>query len=568
ATTRDELIECAALIRAFRQGDLDRIEVPPAPLDILAQQIVATVSTREWGEDELFALCRRAYPYRALDRPVFDAVLRMLADGLTTRHGRRAAYLHHDRIYRRLRARRGARLAAIVSGGAIPDTANYAVIAEPEGTLVGSVDEDFAVESLAGDIILLGNASWRIRGVETGKVRVEDAHGAPPTIPFWRGEAPSRTVELSAAVAAVRAEIDRHLQVPPHPALSPQPGGRGEGEGGDATGWLMHECGLDRRGAEQAVAYMIEGRAVLGAVPTQDTIIAERFFDEGGGMQLVIHAPFGGRINKAWGLALRKRFCVSFDFELQAAATDEGLVLSLGEQHSFPLETVFQFLQPDSVREVLLQAVLAAPMFATRWRWNVTRALALLRFVNGRRVPPQIQRMRAEDLLATVFPAALACQDNHRGDQTDREIPDHPLVAETLRDCLTEAMDVEGLIALLRRIVRGDVRCLAVETPVPSPFCHEILNANPYAYLDDAPLEERRARAVEMRRSLPPELAGNLGALSPQAIAAVADEVWPVVRDADELHDALLSLGFLPAGMTEGWTELMEHLLCTRRATV
>jgi ATP-dependent helicase Lhr and Lhr-like helicase len=583
ATTRDELLECAALVRAIRSGTLDRLDVPDAPMDILAQQIVATVATREWQEDELFQLCRRAYPYRGLDRKDFDAVVRMLADGIDTRRGRGRAYLHHDRVNRRLRARRGARLAAITSGGAIPDTANYAVIAEPGGMVVGSVDEDFAVESLAGDIILLGNASWRIRGVETGKVRVEDAHGAPPTIPFWRGEAPSRTQELSAEVAAIRQEIAKRLPSPaisyqpsaissPETAISHQPFDRlrapSKVEGLSAISWLEADCGLDRRGAEQAVAYVAAGRAVLGVVPTQQTIIAERFFDEGGGMQLVLHAPFGGRLNRAWGLALRKRFCVTFDFELQAAATDEGIVISLGERHSFPLESVFGFLRADTVREVLTQAILAAPMFASRWRWNATRALALLRFANGRRVPPQIQRMRAEDLLAAVFPSALACQENQQGAVT---VPGHPLVQETVRDCLTEAMDVDGLTALLRRIERGEIRCLAVDTPSPSPFCHEILNANPYAYLDDAPLEERRARAVEMRRSLPPELAGNLGALDPAAIAEVAEESWPVVRDADELHDALLTLIWVPedhpAVQREKWGTYLQPLLDSGRAT-
>src|SRR5437016_3226522 len=552
ATTRDELIGCAALVRAMRAGGLDRIEVPPAPLDILAQQVVAEVSAQEWREDDLYALCRRAFPYRELERAEFDSVVRLLTEGIATRRGRGGAYLHHDRINRRLRARRGARLAALTSGGAIPDTFNYAVIAEPDGTQVGSVDEDFAVESLAGDIILLGNASWRIRGVETGKVRVEDAHGAPPTIPFWRGEAPSRTIELSAEVAAVRTEIDR--------------GQADTKEGG--INWLQKECGLERRGAEQAAAYVAAGRALLGAVPTQETIIAERFFDEGGGMQLVLHTPWGGRLNRAWGLALRKRFCATFDQELQAAATDEGLVLSLGERHSFPLEAAFGFLRADTVRDVLVQAILAAPMFASRWRWNATRALALLRFAHGRRVPPQIQRMRAEDLLAAVFPAALACQDNMRGAPEETAMQDNPLVRETVRARLTEELVVDGLVAVLRRIERGEIRCLAVDTPMPSPFCHEILNANPYAYLDDAPLEERRARAVEMRRSLPPDLAGDLGALDPAAIAEVAEEAWPVVRDADELHDALLTLIWVPEELGRDWAAFLPALLQAGRAAI
>jgi ATP-dependent Lhr-like helicase len=548
ATTRDELIECAAIVRSIRGGNLDHIEVPEAPLDILAQQIVAAVATQEWGEQELFDAVRGACAYRDLNRSDFDAVLRMLSEGISTRRSRGNAYLHHDRINRRIRARRGARLAAITSGGAIPDTANYAVVSEPEGTVVGSVDEDFAVESLAGDIMLLGNTSWRIRGIETGRVRVEDAHGAPPTIPFWRGEAPSRTIELSAEVARIRESISE---------MMPE----------DAVAWLQSDCSLDRRGAEQAVAYIAEGRSILGTVATQKCIVAERFFDEGGGMQLVLHAPFGGRINKAWGLALRKRFCTTFDFELQAAATDEGIVISLGERHSFPLDSVFGFLHPNALGEVLTQAVLQAPMFTTRWRWNATRALALLRFSNGRKVPPQIQRMRAEDLLGAIFPAATACQDNHPGDMTYLDPPDHPLVQETIRDCLTEAMDIDGLKRVLDGISTGQIRCVAVDTPAPSAFCHEILNSNPYAYLDDAPLEERRARAVEMRRTLPPDMAGKIGALDPEAIAEVAAEAWPVVRDPDELHDALLTLIWVPEVAAPAWHLHVNTLLTTGRAT-
>ncbi|MBX3350805.1 MAG: DEAD/DEAH box helicase, partial [Nitrospira sp.] len=558
ATTRDELLECAALIRAIKNGTLDRIEVPLAPLDILAQQLVAAAATQTWSEDDLFALVRRADPYRDLERTTFDRIVRMLAEGIATNRGRGLAYLYHDQINHRIKGRRGARLAAITSGGAIPDTATYAVVAEPEGTVVGTVDEDFAVESLAGDIMLLGNTSWRIKGVESGKVRVEDAHGAPPSIPFWLGEAPSRTAELSAEVAGLRSEIERLTSEDPS-AESCQL---------SALSWLRQECALDARGAQQVIEYVVSGNAVLGVVPTQDCVVAERFFDESGGMQLVLHTPFGGRINKAWGLALRKRFCVTFDFELQAAATDNGLVISLGEKHSFPLESVFSYLHSNSVRETLIQAVLLAPMFATRWRWNASRALALLRFSNGKKVPPQIQRMKSEDLLAAVFPDAIACQENLTGQRAVRHIPDHPLVQETLRDCLTDAMDLEGLIAVLRRIETGTIRCVAVDTPTPSVFSHEILNANPYAFLDDAPLEERRARAVEMRRTLPPDLLGQVGALDPEAIAEVARESWPVVRDADELHDALLTLSWLPESEITQWAAYLPLLMESGRAVL
>ncbi len=556
AMTRDELLECAALVRAIRSGTLDRITVPTAPLDILAQQLVATCAGQTWAEDELFTLCRQAYPYRDLSRKEFDDVMNMLADGIATQRGRGLAYLYHDRINHRIKGRRGARLAAITSGGAIPDTANYAVVTEPDGTVVGSVDEDFAVESLAGDIMLLGNTSWRIKGVEAGKVHVEDAQGAPPSIPFWLGEAPSRTAELSAEVALLRTEIDRIVNETSSP-LSPY---------ASPVQWLRQACGLDQRGAQQVIEYVLMGKSVLGVVPTQEAIVAERFFDESGGMQLVIHAPFGGRINKAWGLALRKRFCVTFDFELQAAATDNGLVISLGEKHSFPLESVFGYLHSNSVRDVLIQAVLLAPMFTTRWRWNASRALALLRFSSGKKVPARIQRMKAEDLLAAVFPDAIACQENLTGERAARQIPDHPLVTETVRDCLTEAMDLEGLTALLERIETGQIRCIAIDTPAPSVFSHEILNANPYAFLDDAPLEERRSRAVELRRTLPPELLGEIGALDPEAIAEVVRESWPVVRDPDELHDALLTLVWVPESEVGNWTPFFPTLVESGRA--
>jgi ATP-dependent Lhr-like helicase len=539
ASTRDDLLECAALVRAIRQGDLDSIAIPEAPLDILAQQIVAMCAAEDWKEDELFHSVRCAYPYRNLSREDFSEIIEMLSEGIASARGRYAAYLHRDRVNGILRARRGSRLAAITSGGAIPENSLYTVVAQPEAIVVGTVDEDFAVESLAGDIMLLGNTSWRIRRVQAGSVLVEDAQGASPNVPFWRGEAPARTDELSAHVADLREKISDFIPR----ATSENGGPQSASVVPAAVNWLKLECGLDDSGAEQVVEYILAGRALLGAVPTQTTIIAERFFDESGGMQLVIHAPFGGRINKAWGLALRKRFCRSFNFELQAAATDNGLNISLSEQHSFPLADVFHFLHPNSLRSVLEQAVLTSPLFTTRWRWDAGRALALLRFRGGKKVPPPIQRMRADDLLAAVFPEAQACQENIEGDIT---ISNHPLIREVMKDVLTEAMDVQGLDRVLRGIADGRIICLAVDTPQPSQFSHEILNANPYAYLDDAPLEERRARAVEMRRVLPDAVLGEIGHLDPAVITEVCDDAWPDVRDAEELHDALLTLIALP----------------------
>ncbi|MGH7535788.1 MAG: Lhr family helicase, partial [Gemmatimonadales bacterium] len=553
--TRDELVESTALLQSVRDGKLDRIALREKPLDVLSQQLVAETACEDWQVDQLFELVRQAHPYRMLDRAEFDDVVAMLSQGFDTRCGRRGALIHHDAIHGRLRGRRGARMVAITSGGAIPDNADYRVVLEPEDTFIGTVNEDFAVESTAGDIFQLGNLSWRILRVQRGVVRVEDARGQPPTIPFWLGEAPARSPELSAAVATLRGSLESRLERREQAmewiaSLLPPPPDSERGEQGAAL---------------QLVTYLAEARRLLGALPTQDTVITERFFDEAGGMQLVIHAPFGSRVNRAWGLALRKRFCRQFNFELQAAATEEAILLSLGPQHSFPLETVFRFLHPDTVGDILVQALLDAPMFGTHWRWNASIALALPRSRGGRRVPPQIQRMEAEDLLAAAFPDAAACLENIPG---DREIPDHPLVRQTIDDCLHEVMDLDRLVTVLGRIHAGEIRCIARDLPEPSPLAHEILNAKPYAFLDDAPLEERRTQAVYTRRAFEPSSADDLGTLDPAAIARVRDEAWPEVQGADELHDALLTSGFLTevegiagregASWLGYWDELLE----------
>ncbi|HET7217607.1 MAG TPA: hypothetical protein VFJ02_06145, partial [Vicinamibacterales bacterium] len=463
----------------------------------------------------------------------FDAVVTMSAEGFSTRRGRRAALVHRDEVNRVLRSRRGSRLLAQTSGGAIPEIADFRVILDPGDTFIGTLNEDFAIESNAGDIIQLGNASWRILQVLSGTVRVADAHGAPPTIPFWLGEAPARSDELSRAVSELRAEMDTRLDVADMSMAQ---------NVAAAARWLADETGLSDEAALQATEYLADGRRTLGVIPSQRTLVLERFFDESGGMQLVLHAPFGSRITKAWGLALRKRFCRQFNFELQAAATEDGLMLSLGPQHSFPLSDVFRYLHPETTRDVLVQAFLDAPVFETRWRWNATLSLAVPRNRGGRKVAAQVQRMLAADLLASVFPDAAACLENIPG---DRQIPDHPLVAQTVRDCLEEAMDLPGLNAVLRQIHRGDLRLIARDTPEPSAFAHEILGAKPYAFLDDAPLEERRSHAVQTRRG--GEAADDLGSLDADAIARVRDEERPYVRNADELHDALMTLGCLHA---------------------
>ncbi len=557
-SSRDDLIECAALLDAVRRGELDTLRIPPAPLDVLAQQIVAEVSSREWQEDALLALLRRAMPYAVLDDATYQALLRMLAEGYTTRHGARGAYLHRDLATRSLRGRRGGRLTALTSGGTIADNSDYAVLLEPQGLNIGTVNEDFAVESLAGDVFQLGNTSYRILKIEAGRVRVEDAQGMPPSIPFWLGEAPGRSDELSFAVARLRGEIDQRLASAESQAAERlQP----------VIDWLADTPGIPREAAQQIVEYLSRARAALGALPTQRRLIMERFFDESGGTQLVIHSPYGSRINRAWGLALRKRFCRTFNFELQAAATEDAIILSLSTSHSFALDEVWRYLHSASAEQVLIQALLDAPLFGVRWRWIATTALALPRMAGGRKVAPQLQRMKSEDLLATVFPDQVACLENIVG---EREIPDHPLVRQTLDDCLHEAMDSEGWLSLLRRMERGEVELLTRDLPSPSPLAMEILGARPYAFLDDAPLEERRTQAVLARRWSDPESADDLGALDPEAIAAVGAEAWPEARNSDELHEALTALGCIAEAEAAGqphWLQWLAELARAGRAT-
>jgi ATP-dependent Lhr-like helicase len=555
--SRDDLVECAALLDSVRRGELDRLAIPDQPLDVLAQQIAAEVAAQDWPEAALYDRLRRAWPFRQLTREDFDAVVRMLAEGFTTRRGRNGALVHRDAVHHVLRGRRGARMTALTSGGTIPDTADYRVVLEPENNVIGTVNEDFAVESMAGDIFQLGNRSYRIQRVERGTVRVEDAHGQSPTIPFWLGEAPGRTDELSVSVSRLRGDIAARLQ--------------SDASGDAARRWLTDKVGVALPAAEQAVEYLAAANAAFGCLPTRDTIVLERFFDEAGGMQLVIHTPFGSRINRAWGFALRKRFCRKFNFELQAAATEDNIVLSLTSAHSFELADVARYLHSASVRPLLIQAILDAPMFTTRWRWVAGVALALPRFRGGRKVPPQFMRMQAEDLIAAVFPDQIACAENLAG---EREIPDHPLTNQTISDCLHEAMDIDGLERVLAGLETGAIRVVACDLTEPSPLSLEALSARPYAFLDDAPLEERRTQAVMARRWHDPKSASELGRLDHQAIKRVREEAWPDPGNAEELHDALLWLGCMTdaevraAPEWEGWlAALADEQRVTRLET-
>ena len=549
--TRDELVECTALLAAVRSGDLDAVIPPVAPLDVLAQQLVAECAASDpegCTEEELLALARRSAPYSSLGADDFEAIVELVSQGVVTGRGRRGAHLHRDRVNGVLRPRRGARLTAVTSGGAIPDVADFRVVLEPEDTLVGTVNEDWAIESMAGDVFLLGSASWRIRKVEPGTVRVVDAKGASPTVPFWLGEAPARTAELSQAVSDLRGAVET--------ALRAGTAGAGTATGTERAIEVVEALGVDRAVAQQVVAYLAAGYVELGALPTTERFVIERFFDDTGGMQLVVHSPRGARVNRALGLALRKRFCRTFDFELQAAASDDAVVLSLGPQHSFPLDEVLGFLSPATVRDTLIQAVLPTPMFASRWRWNLTRSLVSPRYRGSRRVPPAIQRMEADDLMAAIFPALAACQENVSG---PIEIPDHPVVRQTLHDCCTEAMDLEGLTDVLARVRSGQVQALCVDTVVPSVLAEEILNGRPYTFLDDAPLEERRTRAVTTRRGLPLD-AHDLAALDPGVVARIVEQARPELHNAEELHDLLCSLVLAPPRPEWGdWMDVLAH---------
>ncbi len=544
-TTRDELLECSALVRAVRAGRLDRISPLCAPLDVLAQQIVAECACEPWSEDALYALMREAAPFEALAREPFDEIVAMLAGGIGDGPGAAPPLIHRDRINRIVRGRRGARLAALNNGGVIPEMGDYRVVAEPEDMPVGTVNEDFAMESAAGDIFLLGSTSWRIRRVEQSTVRVVDAHGAPPTVPFWLGEAPGRTLELSEEAGRLRREIADGL-----------------GEPEALVRWLREACSLSETGARQMVDYVRATRDGLGVVPSDSDVVFERFFDDSGGMQLVVHAPFGARINRAWGLALRKQFCTTFDFELQAAANDDAILLSSGPQHSWRLEEAFAWVNRRNAATLVEKSIFYIPLFPTRWRWNASRALAIARQRNGKRVPPFLQRMKADDLMAAVFPAQVGCQEHLDAPLT---LPDHPLMRQTRDDCLYEAMDVHGLEDVLVRVERGLIRLHAVDTVEPSPMAHEIVSGRPYTYLDDAPIEERRTRAVSLRRTLP-DSARDLATLSPDAIARVREEAWPDPRDTEEAHDVLLGLVTLAEDGAPSWRAWLVELEAAGRA--
>lgn len=522
----DDLLECTALLDAVQRGELEAIREPVQPLDVLAQQIVAEVACGEWGLDALYGVFRRARPYRELTLAQFEAVVQMLADGYATRRGRRGAYLHYDAVHRVLRARRGARLTAVTNAGVIPDQFDYEVLLQPEGHRVGTLNEDFAFESIPGDIFQLGNTSYRIVKIETGRVLVEDARGQPPSMPFWFGEALGRSDELSRAVSRLSETANSQLA-----------------DGADAcTHWLQNDLRLPGPAAQQLAQYLAAAKAALGVLPSERHVVFERFFDEVGDTHLVIHSPYGSRVNKAWGLALRKRFCRQFNFELQASALEDSIVLSLGPTHSFALDDVKRYLRSATARDLLVQALLDAPMFGTRWRWNATAALAVRRMNGGRKTPPQFQRADAQDLLTVVFPDQLACAENLVG---EREIPEHPLVAQTLADCLHDTMDVDGFVRLLARIESGEIAVTCCDLTSPSPLSHAILNARPYAFLDDGAAEERRTRAVAIQPLMDVQTAADLGRLDAQAIAQVRDEVRPEIGSVDELHDALLVHAFL-----------------------
>lgn len=530
--SRDDLVECAALLDSARQGYLDQLRFHDQPLDVLSQHIVS-MATQTIDIDALYQIVQQTWDYRELSRQDLMQVVDMLAGGYSNRRGRRLPWVEWDKVQNTLRSRRHVGSVVMMNAGAIPDHFDYDVWLMPEESFVGTLNEDFAFESLPGDIFQLGNQCYRILKVESGRVLVEDAAGAPPNIPFWFGEAPGRSDELSRAVSDLRADIQHIIESVPNVAEE-----------------TAQRYELKAEASRQLVEYMQASYSALACLPTQNQVVIERFFDETDDYHLVIHSPFGARLNRAWGLSLRKRFCRRFNFELQAAAVDDAIILSLGSTHSFPLEEILTYLKAETVRDVLTQAVLDAPMFNARWRWNATTALAVLRMRHGKRIPAQFQRNDAEDLMALVFPDSLACLENISG---EREVPEHPLVRQTLRDCLEDTMDIAGLESLLRRIENQSLQVRCLDLNGPSPLAREILTARPWAFLDDGAAEERRTLAVRQERHVDRAAAAALARPEEDAIEAVRRECIPVLNSPDDLHDALSRAGYIGSDEASRW---------------
>lgn len=552
--TRSDLVECVALLDALDRDWLETITVSGSgPTDVLVQQMVAEVAARgEVSSEVLFGQLVRAWPYRDLDKETFGELLNMISRGFSTRLGRHLAHLRFDQQEKKIYARPGARRFAIENGGVIPDLFDYDVKLLPENLSIGTVSEDFAFESMTGDVFQLGNRSYRLIQVRSGTAYVEDAAGAPPSIPFWFGDAPGRTKVLSQAVSELYAKCESALR---------------EGGVERCVKFLMTIPGLTQHAALELTEFLNESKNALGTLPGSDRVLVERFFDEVGDQHLVLHYPCGIQLNRAYGMALRKRFCRQFNFELQAAADDDSVILSLGATHSFHLNTLAKFLNAQTVRTMLVQAILQSPMFSTRWRWIAATALALARRRAGKRLPAPFQRADAEDLVAHVFPDQLACQDNLTG---PREVPDHPLVSQTLNECLDVLMDCSGLERLLSDLQKGSMHFFARDLPAPSPLAESIIHARPWAFLDETPAEERRTRAIPSTRLgiWSKELSqGQLGGRQ-DLVDQIRREAWPSLAGVEAACDALSVLGFLTdeeVGRSNG-DAVMHQLLEQRRA--
>lgn len=551
---RHELIEAIALLDSVRRGELDVLQIPEEPIDVLMQQLVAEVSTRaDDTPDALYELVRHAYPYRNLSRATFDEALEFVSHGVFTGRGQRGQQLSLDPINDTVRPRRSAKHAAIMNGGTIPDLGDYNVIVDPDNQVIGQLSEDFAIESAVGDVFLLGTHAWRVVRVEQSSVRVVDADGAEPSVPFWFGESPARTWELSQAVSRLYEELSDPLTVR---------------DVVGAKSILTAIPGVSAEAAEQTVTFLSASLDALGVLPSQHCVVIERFFDETGSTQLVVHAPFGARVNRALGLALRKRFCVTFDFELQAAADDDAITIALGPHHSMELSTIMPMVRPSSFRTVLEQAVLPLPMLKTRWRWNGVRSLVINRTSSGARRPIQWIRMDADDLMAAVWPSLAACQENAPAGPIP--IPDHVLVRQTLRDVFFEPLDVAALETVLRGVDDGSIRVHTVDTPTPSPLAQGILTGRPYTFLDDAPLEERRSRAVSLDRHLGAVGADGLPvpsqrhALDADLVAEAVASAAPRIRDRHELADFLHT--YFALRPVPEWQSMFDELVTEGRA--
>jgi len=549
-TDRDDLVESAVLVRAIIDGQIDATRVPTNCLDVLAQHIVGAVAADDWDADDLFSLCRGSYCFRGLKRKDFERVLDMLS-GNYTFDMEQAPFpkISWDKVNNVLSPERGARMIAFRASGTIPDVADYDVYFEERKTKVGQLDEGFVEELSAGDIFILGSSSWRVQGIQRNRVLVEDVYGQAPTIPFWHGDRSSRTYDLGMLVGQFRREMGARMAK------------------GDPIGWLQREYYVDENGARSIYEYFREQRLVTGDVPSDDLVLVEHFHDELSQQQIVIHSSFGIRVNDPWAMALCQAIEDKHGFRPQDATIDEGILLSVPKDKELEPERLLDLVTPQNLADLLERAVHNSPVFASRFRHNAVRSLMVLREYRGRKTPVWLQSLRASALLE-------ACRDQR----------EFPLITETLRECMSKALDVPNLREVLNQLAAGEIQARTLQTKIPSPFTHSLLLLGQYGELGSIPARERRSRLMHLHRELlrqilDEETLRNL--LDEGAVERVDSRLQHTqpqrrARNANELARVLLELGDLVDGSHDEMSlldrvegdahEMLAELVSTHRA--